>query len=100
MRIPKHIQTELDQLIDELRFSEESFDELLADSQEDASDKRQALLTKTDYSVRVEVAIFKRRKYYVVEHNEYSFDGMRAHSERSRYLIEPTSSTTFQTFEL
>ena len=92
MQIPEHIQQELDELIDELTFNEDSFDEIHAE--------REALLSKTDYFIQVEAAIFKRRKYYVVERSEYSFDGIRAYAERPRYLVEPTSSKTFQTFEL
>ena len=92
MKTPPHIQQELNELIDELRFNEDSFDEVHAD--------REALLTKTDYFIKVEVAMFKRRKYYVVERSEYNFEGIRAHAERPRYLVEPTTSSTFQTFEL
>ncbi len=92
MTIPLHIQTELDQIIDELKFNEKPFNEVNASAQ--------ALLTKTDYFVKIECEIFKHRKYYVVERSEYDFEGTRATSEAPRYLVEPTSKTTFQTFEL
>lgn len=90
--IPKHINEELTQLIDELKLNEESFYELNAGAQ--------SRIVRNSYSVKIEVSPFQRRKYYVMKHTTHDYDGVRAKHEAARYLVEPTSSTSFETFTL
>ena len=92
IKTPKHIQEELDTLIDELRLEEGDFDEINASNE--------ARIVRSSYSIKIEVSPFRRRKYYVMKQTTYDYDGVKAKHEAERYLVEPTSSHTFQTFEL
>lgn len=92
IKTPKHIQEELDTLIDELRLEEGDFDEINVSNE--------AKVVRNSYSIKIELSPFRRRKYFVMKRTTYDFDGVKANHEAARYLVEPTSLKTFQTFEL
>ncbi len=92
LRTPKHIQDEIDCLLDELMLGQDSFNEYTED--------REAMLKNTTYNVRKEIAFFKRTEYYIEEIRSYTFQGTLATSRADRYFIEQTTNKTFKTHEL